>query len=121
MVASIERWNAGPRDSAGAGESVGITLAEQIFVARGHVGSHIADAPIESNRFKANLFWMGKRNLERGVRYKLRLATQEIDCEVVSVDRIIDASTLETVAGRRSHVANATTWPRSPSRPARRS
>src|SRR5205085_7751336 len=34
-VKSIERWNAPVTSSAHAGESVGITLTEQIFVERG--------------------------------------------------------------------------------------
>jgi len=101
-VASIERWNAPACDYARAGESVGITLTEQIFVQRGHVASHLTDTPIETNRIKANLFWMGRKNLEIGPRYKLKLATQEIDCTVLSVDRIIDASTLETVSDTRN-------------------
>ncbi|MEA3188386.1 MAG: bifunctional enzyme CysN/CysC [Chthoniobacter sp.] len=105
VVASIERWSAPPRDFAVAGESVGITLTEQIFVERGHVASHEADAPIESNRFKARLFWMGKRNLAVGERTKLKLATQELDAEVVSIERIIDASTLDSVAEGRQHIA----------------
>ena len=42
-VASIERWEAAPRRTRrGAGESIGITLTEQIFVERGHVASHAA-------------------------------------------------------------------------------
>jgi bifunctional enzyme CysN/CysC len=94
-----------PSDQASAGESIGITLTEQIFVERGHVASHAAHAPIESNRFRARLFWMGRRNLEPGQRYKLKLATQELDAEVVSIDRIIDASTLETMTGGRTHIA----------------
>ena len=49
--------------SRSPGNRIGITLTEQIFVERGHVASHEHDAPIESNRFKARLFWMGKRNL----------------------------------------------------------
>ena len=105
-VKSIESWNSPPRDSASAGESVAITLTEQIFVERGHVASHETDTPIETNRIKANLFWMGRNNLTVGPRYRLKLTTQEVDCEVVSVDRIIDASTLETVGdGSRKHVA----------------
>ena len=103
-VASIERWEAPRRDEALAGESVGITLTEQIFVERGHIGSHAEHAPIESNRFRARLFWMGRRNLAGGQRFKLKLATQELDAEIVSIDRIIDASTLEHVAGARSHI-----------------
>ncbi len=105
VVASIERWEAPPRDEASAGESIGITLTEQIFVERGHVGSKSENAPIESNRFRARLFWMGRRNLEPGERYKLKLATQELDAEVVSIDRIIDASTLETITEGRKHIA----------------
>jgi bifunctional enzyme CysN/CysC len=105
VVASIERWNAPAGDEAWAGESIGITLKEQIFVERGHVGSHSAHAPIESNRFHARLFWMGRRNLEPGERYKLKLASQELDAEIVSIDRIIDASTLETITEGRTHIA----------------
>ena len=105
VVASIERWEAPAATYASAGESIGITLTEQIFVERGHVASHAAHAPIESNRFRARLFWMGRSNLDPGQRYKLKLATQELDAEIVSVDRIIDASTLETVTEGRTHIA----------------
>ncbi len=105
VVASIERWNAPVRDYAVAGESIGITLTEQIFVERGHIASREVDAPIESNRFKARLFWMGKDNLNIGERYKLKLATQELDAEVVSIERVIDASTLETVTDSRNFIA----------------
>lgn len=105
VVASIERWSAPQGDTASAGESIGITLAEQIFVERGHVGAKSTHTPIESNRFRARLFWMGRRHLEIGQRYKLKLATQELDAEVVSIDRLIDASTLETVSDGRRYVA----------------
>ncbi len=105
VVATIERWNAAARDYAIAGESIGITLAEQIFVERGNIASHEKDSPIESNRFKARLFWMGKENLSIGARTKLKLATQELDAEIVSIERIIDASTLEVLDGKRAHIA----------------
>ena len=105
VVASIEIWNAPQKDIAVAGESIGITLTEQIFVERGHVASHEQDAPIESNRFKARLFWMGKRNLGLGERTRLKLATQELDAEIVSIEKIIDASTLENVAAGRDYIA----------------
>jgi bifunctional enzyme CysN/CysC len=104
-VASIERWHAPPSDVAVAGESVGITLTEQIFVERGHVASLELEAPIESNRFKARLFWMGRKNLLPNRRYKLKLTTQELDAEIVSIDRVIDASTLEAVDESRNFIA----------------
>ncbi len=104
-VATIERWNAAPLTQLTAGQSASITLTEQIFVERGHVASHEEGAPIESNRFKARLFWMGKRNLVVGERYKLKLVTQELDAEIVSVEKIIDASTLDNVSDGRNFIA----------------
>ncbi|MEK0447678.1 MAG: adenylyl-sulfate kinase [Verrucomicrobiota bacterium] len=104
-VASIENWSGPAQSKALAGESVAITLKEQIFVQRGHVASHEVDAPIETNRFRARLFWMGKRNLVVGQSTKLKLATQELEAEVVSIERLIDASTLEAGSGERGYIA----------------
>jgi len=105
IVKTIERWSAPVSDSAIAGESVGITLTEQIFVERGHVGSHEQDAPITADTFQANLFWLGRQNLEIGKKYKLKLTTQEVECEVASIQKIIDASTLGEVAVGRGYIA----------------
>jgi bifunctional enzyme CysN/CysC len=104
-VASIEVWSAPTKTEAKAGESVAITLTEQIFVRRGHLASLETDAPIVSNRFKARIFWMGKTNLQKGQPYRIKLATQELDAEIVHIERIIDASTLDTVTSGRDHIA----------------
>ncbi|HSZ80047.1 MAG TPA: GTP-binding protein, partial [Chthoniobacterales bacterium] len=68
-VASIERWNAPLKDSASAGESVGLILSEPIFVERGHIASHDTEAPIETKRFRARIFWMGDKPFAIGKRY----------------------------------------------------
>ena len=96
-VKTIESWPGPGRDSASAGESIGITLAEQIFVARGQVGSHEQDAPIETDVFNAKLFWLGRNNLEIGRKVKLKLASTEVECHIQSIEKIIDASTLAEV------------------------
>jgi bifunctional enzyme CysN/CysC len=94
-VKSIEGWPNGGQQSASAGESIGITLAEQIFVERGQIGSHEQDAPIEADVFKAKLFWLGRQNLEIGRRVKLKLTSTEAECHIQSIEKIIDASTLQ--------------------------
>ena len=104
VVASIEGWNAPQRSAVSAGESVGITLQEQIFVERGSVGIHIDQMPIETNRFRARIFWMGARPLSLAKKYKIKLLTQEIECQLASIDRVIDASTLEASAAIRRTV-----------------
>jgi bifunctional enzyme CysN/CysC len=96
VVASIERWNAPANGPAIAGDSIGITLSEQIFVERGYVASHENETPIETNRFHADLFWIVREPLRVGHFYNLRLATQEVKCQIVSIEEVIDSSTLET-------------------------
>jgi bifunctional enzyme CysN/CysC len=118
-VASIERWNAPVRDFASAGESIGLILSDQIFVERGHIGSHDTETPIEAKRFRARIFWMGDRPFSLGKRYKVKLLTQEMECQLVSVDRVIDATSLDTFSGVRlsvvkNEVAEVTIQARSP-------
>ena len=104
-VATIERWNAAPIDKAIAGDSIGITLREQIFVERGYVASHGNDTPIETNRFHADVFWMANEPLRMDVPYTLRLATQELKGRVVAINQIMDSSTLGINTAARKDVA----------------
>jgi len=97
-VKTIERWNAPPADRAVAGESIGITLTEQIFVERGVVGALESRPPYELSSFKARLFWLGREPFQKGKTYKLKLATQEVECGIESIEKVIDASTLHTVS-----------------------
>jgi bifunctional enzyme CysN/CysC len=94
-VASIESWGAEtlPQE-AGAGESVGITLDEQIFVERGQIATHAETPPGLSHRIAAHLFWLGHRPLTVGARYKLKLATAEHIVEVSRIRRVIDVEDL---------------------------
>jgi bifunctional enzyme CysN/CysC len=103
-VVTIERWAAAPTGSARAGESVGITLRDHIFIERGHVASHENDAPIESNRVHARVFWIGAEPLRVGARYRLKLVTQDVECHVVSVGKVIDAATLDSVPADRAEL-----------------
>jgi bifunctional enzyme CysN/CysC len=102
-VKTIESWPGDGRQEASAGQSIGITLAEQIFVERGQIGSHENDAPIETDVFNAKLFWLGRQNLEIGRRVKLKLASTEVECHVQSIEKIIDASTL--AEKKQDHIA----------------
>jgi bifunctional enzyme CysN/CysC len=104
VVAAIERWNAQENGPAVAGDSIGITLSEQIFVERGYVASHENETPIEANRFHADLFWIVREPLRVGHLYNLRLATQDVKCEVVSIERVMDSSTLESKGDGREQL-----------------
>ena len=112
-IQSIEAFNVEPLPtSAEAGESVGVTLDEQIFVERGEIATHHDQLPLVSTSFKANLFWLGKRPLEKGRKYLLRMATKEVGCEVGAIHRIIDTMDLNQQQGStavsRNQVAELT-------------
>ena len=96
-VKSIERWNAPSGDFARAGESIGITLTEQVFVERGAVAALETAPPYALTCFKARIFWLGKQPFLPGRKYRLKLATQEAECQIEKLERVIDASTLQTV------------------------
>jgi bifunctional enzyme CysN/CysC len=106
VVATIERWNAPatPNAFGMAGDSIGITLSEQIFVERGYVASHENETPIETNRFHADLFWIVREPLRLGHLYNLRLASQDLKCQVVSIEEVIDSSTLKATTDGREQL-----------------
>lgn len=99
-IRTVEAFNIEPQPTEGrAGQSIGVTLDEQIFVERGEIASHQEHLPSVSTAFRANLFWLGKRPLEKGRKYLLRVATKEVDCEVASIHRIIDTMDLAQQLG----------------------
>ncbi len=105
VVKSIERWSSPERNYAIPGESVGITLAEQLFVERGEIISHIDSAPRSSTLLIANLFWLGNRHLTTGRTYTLKLATQELECTVSVINNVIDTSSLASIGSTAQEMA----------------
>jgi len=106
-VASIEEWGASVLpNSVSAGQSVGITLTDQIFVERGHIASHKENAPILTNLFRARIFWLGRKPLELGKRYKIKIGTSEMMAEVKTIEHVIDADTLAHVPANRVERSN---------------
>lgn len=99
-VATIERWAAPVEDSADAGRSVGVTLDQQVFVERGEIMSHIHDAPEVGTRVRVNLFWLGRKPMESGRNYKLKLATEHVEVRIASINRVLDASDLQTYSDK---------------------
>jgi bifunctional enzyme CysN/CysC len=104
IVKTIERWNALSKDEARSGECIGITLTEQIFVDRGFIGAYEDTPPYELDWIKARIFWMGKQPLIKGGKYKLKLTTQEVECEIQEITQVIDASTLSEVKKEDANV-----------------
>lgn len=105
-VATLERWNEPERDYAIAGESISLTLDEQLFVERGHVATHTggSSVPATNRQLRANLFWMSQQSWTVGEKLRLRLATQETGARIVRIASVTDAATLEESDDARTTV-----------------
>ncbi|MCC6625031.1 MAG: adenylyl-sulfate kinase [Deltaproteobacteria bacterium] len=102
-VASIEVFSPGPSGlprEVAAPDCTGVTLSEQIFVARGEIVSLLSDPPHVSSRFRANVVWLGRQPAALGKALKLKLTTVEIACKIAEIKKVLDASTLASEVGR---------------------
>lgn len=95
-IKSIEVW---PADSAhptaaSAGECVGLTLEEQIFVERGQMMSEIDNPPVETDVFRARVFWLGREPLAEGRKYKIKIGTLQAQATIEKVERIVETGDL---------------------------
>jgi bifunctional enzyme CysN/CysC len=95
-IESIESFNTPVASAAHAGQSVGITLAEQIYVRRGDLMSHVDALPQVSTMIRANIFWLGRESMTPGKRYKLKLGTTSVNVVIEEVVSVLDASELDS-------------------------
>jgi bifunctional enzyme CysN/CysC len=100
-IESVQTFHAAVPDAVPAGRSTGITLAEQIYVSRGEIMSHLETPPEVSTKLRVNLFWLGKRPMQPGKRYKLKLATAETEVTIDEIVRVLDASDLSTSVSKQ--------------------
>jgi len=95
-VKSIEVPGAAEKREAEAGESVGLTLEEPIFVERGEVASHEASPPVETNVFRARLLWLAAAPLKAEARFTLKLLAAAVPVEVQEIERVVDPADLSS-------------------------
>jgi bifunctional enzyme CysN/CysC len=91
-IKSIEGFNTKPRGEIEAGWSTGFTLAEEIYITRGEVMSHVAKAPKVGTRLRVNMIWLGKKPFVSGRDYKLKLGTTALPVRICKINKVIDAS-----------------------------
>ena len=91
---------AGDKTSAGAGEAITLTLANEVDCSRGDVIS-VADAPPQvADQFEATLVWMADEALLPGRSYALKLGTQTVTATIQPPKYQINVNTLEQLAAK---------------------
>jgi bifunctional enzyme CysN/CysC len=98
-IKSIEDWNQPTRRaSASAGETIGITLNERIYVERGHVAAPAAEPIRLARRFNLRMFWLAADPLTVGRSLTIKVASGEYRAVVRTIDAVIDLETLQRQA-----------------------
>ena len=98
-IARIVTFN-GDLEEATAGQSVTLTLADEVDCSRGDVIA-AADAPPEvADQFEASIVWMDDAPLHVGRAYWLKLGTQLVSATVHAPKYTINVNTMEHVAAK---------------------
>jgi bifunctional enzyme CysN/CysC len=116
-IASIEGWNAPPTVTAAAGQSIGLTLDEEIFVERGQVASAEGAAPPIARRLKLRIFHFGSQPLAVEDEVKVQIGLAERVATVEAIERVVDVNDLTgrpAAAVRRNEVADLVVLCRTP-------
>ena len=90
----------GDLDEAVAGQSVTLTLADEIDCSRGDVIVAAADPPQVADQFETTLVWMGDEPLLPGRPYWLKLATQTVSATVQPPKYAVNVNTMEHIAAK---------------------
>ncbi len=91
----------GDLDHAVAGQSVTLTLEDEIDISRGDVIA-AADAPAPvANQFEATVVWMDDEPLPPGRTYLLKLGARTVSASITDIKHRVNVNTLEHTAAKR--------------------
>lgn len=105
IVKSVEEYLKNVTE-AEAGKSIGIVTQDKLFIDRGNVIVGEGNPPLVTKRIVAHVFWMDKIPYKMGESLMFRCATQEVNCEIEKICRVINSSNLEVIANNGSEIKN---------------
>lgn len=90
----------GMLDEAVAGQSVTITLEDEVDCSRGDVIAAAGDPPEVSDQFESTIVWMSDEALKPGRGYWLKLGSQTVSASVQEPKFEINVNTMERLAAK---------------------
>jgi len=100
-IKNIEGFNVENHKEAFSGQSTGVTFDTQIYIRPGEILCRADEKrPHVSTKFKANIFWMGKKPLVKDKNYKLKIATQQVPVLLLNIVSVLDASELSSISNK---------------------
>jgi bifunctional enzyme CysN/CysC len=90
----------GDLTSAAAGQSVTVTLREDLDVARGDMLASCEQPPGVADQFEADIVWMGEERMLPGRQYRMKIGTRTAGLTLAAPKYKLNVDTLEHVAAR---------------------
>jgi bifunctional enzyme CysN/CysC len=90
----------GDLDQAVAGQSVTLTLADEIDCSRGDVIADAADPCETADQFEATIVWMAQEEMLPGRPYWLKLGTQTVTASIQAPKYQVNVNTMEHLAAK---------------------
>jgi len=90
----------GTRPRAEHGDSITLTLADEVDVSRGDVIAAASSPPAVADQFEARLLWMGGHELLPGRTYLLKTQSKEVRARVTTIKFRVDIASDARLAAR---------------------
>ncbi len=86
------------KNSAIAGESIGLLLTDDCPVSRGDIVSGIKTPAKKAKTFTGNIFWLSPKELLPGQNVTLQCSTQKFVCQITKIIEAVDPADLKIMA-----------------------
>jgi len=90
----------GNLESAMAGQSITVTLVDQIDISRGDMLSAVDSPPDVANQFEATIIWMSEDEMLPGRSYLLKIGARTASVTMVTPKYKVNVDTLERLAAK---------------------
>jgi bifunctional enzyme CysN/CysC len=99
-VARIVTYD-GDLDRAVAGQSVTVTLTDEIDISRGEVIASVKEPPGVGEQFEATIVWMAEEPMLRGRNYLMRVGTSVVGATIAPLKYKVDINSLKHIAAEK--------------------
>ncbi len=96
----------GDLEQAVAGQSITLTLNDEIDISRGDVISTIDEPAHSADQFETTLVWMHENEMLPGRPYLLKIGTQTVVATITDIKYEVNVNTLEHVAAKNLQLNN---------------
>ncbi|MCY4485566.1 MAG: sulfate adenylyltransferase subunit CysN [Deltaproteobacteria bacterium] len=90
----------GDLESAGAGQAVTLTLADEVDVSRGDILAAAAEAPSLNDQFACHIVWMHENPMLPERPYLLKIGTRVVGAQITAIKHRLNVHSLEHTAAR---------------------